>query len=147
MPKLLRVKQVITEAVAEVDSDFSHKAGASAVFFEVVIDTNPFLVVVGQVLVEVLQEVLLWRVAVNIAGGAFEDGNLPLGAEAFSCYHLLGVHFTILRCAGFVDEVDAKVLAPGLLVCLGVTYWWPEVQVEGYLSGREEALAEFDFCD
>lgn len=58
--KLIRIQKVVAEAVAELYSDVFHFAFSSAVFFEVILYPNPFLVVTFKVLAVVGEEVLLW---------------------------------------------------------------------------------------
>lgn len=111
MLELVGVKQIFAEAVAEIDGDVFHLTFTFAVFLEVVIDTNPFLVVSGKVLMVVGKEVLLRGVSVDEAKVASEDGEFSLGADAFGCYQFLFVEFTIFCCARLANEVDAKVFS------------------------------------
>ena len=110
--ELIGVEEVFAEAIAKVHSDVFHLAFATTVFLEMVIDTNPFLVVASEVLMVVGEEVLLGSVFVDEAKVTSEDGEFALGTEAFSGNHLLFVEFAFLCCARLANEVDAQVFAP-----------------------------------
>ena len=141
MLELVGFEEIVAESVAEFYGDVFHPAGALTVFLEMVVDTNPFLVVSGKVLVVVGEEVLFRGVTVDEAEVAVEDGEFALGADSFCGNEFLFVHVTVFCGARLVDQVNAEVFTPGHLVGLGVADCRVVVQIEGYLAGREQAFA------
>ncbi len=98
-------------------------------------------------LVEIGEEIFFLRLLVGESELAFQDGNLALGTDAFGGNQFLFIGIFILLRARFVDQVEAEVFAARHFIGLRVADGRIVVQVERYLTGWKQALAECDFGD
>ena len=143
--ELFGIEQVVAEAFAEGDRDVAHLAFASAVVAEMVVDTNPLLVLRVQFGLEVGEEVHLQLGAVQEVVLAADDGQFALGAERFGLgdFHFIGILVGLEF--GLVLEVDAQVFVPDVLLGLRVAEGRVEVEVERNLAAWQQPLAKCYF--
>lgn len=139
-------REVFTETVAEIDIKVFEAALALCVDLEVFVNDGPFLMMVAEDGVEVIEGIHLGFRLVQKSKLLVNDGEFSLGTDSFSLSHLRLVEFAFGWCLWISDDVNAEILAAGHLVGMRVPDLGIEIEIEGCLAAWIESLSESNFC-
>ena len=107
-----------------------------------VIHPDPFLVLGFKLLAEVGEEIHLRREFVQELVLSPDDRQLALGADGLGLMKLLFVRLFLDRELGILDEIDAEVLVPDVLLRHRILERWIEIQIQRNLPAIQKTLPE-----
>ena len=145
VPQLLGVQEILPESLTERDGQVANAARPFTVVAEMVIHPDPFLVLGFKLLAEVGEEIHLRREFVQERVLSPDDRQLALGADSLGLMKLLFVRLFLDRELGILDEIDAEVLVPDVLLRHRILERWIEIQIQRYLPAIQKTLPECYF--